>query len=261
MYEGRSDRVGVPVHQQLQEDRIMNSKCCRILAALAFASALAMMVTPSALAQCSQGLRIGILGGVNFNYVDAPTQQFVQVPGNAAFAGHDFSKAYLFDGYFGLSAEYQFTDLIGATHRTTYDARCVSKEDNGSKFTPQIVYVSIEPAVRLNLGMPELHALLGGTVAVKAHTEYDYSPHESEVMREVKGADLANVRDVAFGAWGGFGYDVRLPDMAPGIGWYMTPFLEASYLFDQKKPDVPMQDDRWWNTLTVRGGIRLCAEF
>jgi hypothetical protein len=244
----------------LEEKLIMKRSDFRILAVLAMVSAVALLATSSAVAQSSEGLRIGILGGVNYNYVDAATEDFVEVPGNGSFASHDFSGASLIDGYAGLSGEYQFNELIGATLRASYDARCVEKEDNGSTFSPRLVYVSIEPGVRLNLGMPQLYAMVGGTVAIKAHTEYDYSPGTTEEAQDIVGADLDNVRDVAFGAWAGFGYDLQVAKMG-GMNWFVTPFAEASYLFDQKEADVPMQEEKWWNTLSVRGGLQLKLQF
>lgn len=212
-------------------------------------------------AQTTEGLRIGVLGGVNYNYVDAPTQQFVQVSDNSHFAGHDFSKAAFFDGYAGVTGEYLFNSTIGATLRATYDARCVQKEDNGSTFTPHLTYISVEPGVRFNLGMPEFHANVGGTVAIKVQGTYDYNGDASEGVQEVKDVEMTNVNDVAFGAWAGLGYDIRLNDPRATVGWYITPFAEASYLFDQKKPDATMTEEKDWNTLTVRAGAQVKVQF
>src|SRR6478609_5563990 len=98
---------------KLEEETVMKRNGCRILKLLAVASAVAFAATTSAVAQSSEGLRIGVLGGVNWNYVDAPIQNFVHVPGNGNFASHDFSGASLIDGYAGLSGEYQFDDIVG----------------------------------------------------------------------------------------------------------------------------------------------------
>jgi hypothetical protein len=237
----------------------MNSKTYRTLGMLVMTVAMAIAAMTTAVAQSNEGLRIGILGGANYNYVDVATQEFVRVPGN--FASHDFSGASSFIGFGGVSGEYMFNNLIGATLRTTLDFRCVEKEDNGSTFTPHLVYVNIEPGVRLNLGMPQLHALVGGTIAIKAQAEYDYTTNDPESIGEIKGAKLDNVRDVAYGAWASLGYDIGLGETPCGIGLFATPFIEGSYLFDQKKPDMPMQDDKWWNTLTVRAGVQIKAQF
>lgn len=228
---------------------------------LVLAGTAMMSAVASLFAQDNTGLRIGLLGGMNYNYVDAATQNFVQVPGNTNFTLHDFSGASSFGGYGGVMGEYVFNDLIGASLRATFDARCVEKEDQGSTFTPHLWYISIEPAVRLNLGLPELHAMVGGSVGVKMLGEYDYTPAAAEGTQEIEGEELQNVNDVAFGAWAGFGYDFRLTGEGSGIGLFVTPFAEGSYMFDQKEPDVALEEDSMWNTLTVRAGVQIKAQF
>jgi hypothetical protein len=98
-------------------------------------------------------------------------------------------------------------------------------------------------------------------VAIKAKAEYDYKTNDAEVASEVSGVKLNNVRDVAYGAWANIGYDISLGQTPCGIGLFATPFVEGSYLFDQKQSDVPMQDNKWWNTLTVRAGVQIKAQF
>lgn len=241
----------------------MNRNNTTTLALCTLAAATALMAGNPAYAQQQDcALRLGIIGAANYNYVDAPIQKFVNVPSDPNFANRDFSKADGFEAYYGLVGEYQFNDVIGATLRAAVDARCVEKENNGSTFTPRMVYINIEPGVRVNLGMPELHATAGGTVAIKGSAEYDYSsPGSGEPRQNIEGADLQNVRDVAFGAWAGLGYDIRVNGKNSPIGWYVTPFVEASYLFDQKDADVAMPDDEYWNTLTGRAGVKVMVQF
>ncbi len=240
----------------------MNRTLSSTVTMFALAAAATGLAWNTAHAQGSQStLRLGIIGAANYNYVDAPTQKFVDVAGDQNFAGHDFSQAGGFEAYAGIAGEYMFDDLIGATLRATFDARCVEKEDDGSTFTPRLLYVSIEPGVRVNLGMPELHGMVGGTVAVKASAEYDYTPRAGEQTRTIEGAELQNVNDVAFGAWAGVGYDIRIGDKASAVNWFVTPFVEASYLFDQKEADVAMADEESWNTLTGRAGVKLMVQF
>jgi hypothetical protein len=240
----------------------MNRNITKSIAALAFSSIVAITAQPSTFAQGSScPLRVGIIGAANYNYVEAPTQEFIKVPNNTSFASHDFSKSGGFEAYYGIMGEYLFNDLIGAELRATVDARCVSKDDNGSTFTPRLVYVNIEPGVRVNLGMPELHAMAGATVAIKGSAKYDYTPRSGEETQEVTGVKMDNVNDVAYGAWLGFGYDIRLNDRRSDIGWYVTPFVEGNYLFNQKKADVALTEDRNWNTLTGRAGVELKVQF
>jgi hypothetical protein len=233
----------------------------RTLAMLAAAGLLAAFAVTTAVAQSSEGLRIGILGGINYNYLDVAMQEFVTIPGNTNFTLHDFSQGSEFTGFGGISGEYLFDDMIGAMLRTTFDYRCLSKEDNGSTFTPHLAYVTVEPGVRVNLVVPELHAMAGGTVAFRVLSEYDYTGGNFEGNRDVNDAPLENVRDVVFGAWAGFGYDIGLEAPWGEKGMFITPFVEGSYLFDQKNPDRPLPEEKYWNTLTVRGGVQIKARF
>lgn len=240
----------------------MKRNVLNTLAALACAGAMAATFSSSALAQSSnEGLRVGIIAGANYNYVDAPTQKFVQTPANGNFTSRDFSGTSGFEVYTGLVGEYLFNDMLGVTLRASYDARCTEKEDNGATFTPRMLYVSIEPGLRVNLGMPELYVMAGGTVAITADAKYDYTPASGEPVQKVTDGELKNVEDVAFGGWLGFGYDIRMNDKRDNIGWYITPFVEGSYLFDQKDPDVAMDEDKLWNTLTGRAGVQVKVQF
>lgn len=207
-------------------------------------------------------IRIAAIGAANYNYVDAGLQKFVQLPGAPGFSSADYSQASGLALSGGLGGEYLFNDQFGAVLNVLYDARYVQKEVAGAKFRPDLGYVSIEPGVRFNLGMPELSLTAGGTIAVKAFSKYNYTPGQTdEVAREIKSADLNNVRDVAYGAWLGIGYDFRLNDTRQNIGWYLTPFAQGSYLFDQKKQDVVTDEDPMWNTLSVRVGVQVKMQF
>lgn len=239
----------------------MNRHLITALAMCALAATTVAIGTSAHAQESRNVVRVGIVGAANYNYVNAPTQNFVKVADNPNFASHDFSKAGGFEAYYGIMGEYLFNDMIGVTLRAAVDARCVEKEDNGSTFTPRLVYVNIDPGIRVNMGMPELHAMAGATVAIKGSAEYDYSPRAGEQVREIEGAEMENVRDVAFGAWLGVGYDIRLNDKSSDIGWYVTPFVEGNYLFDQKKADVDLVEDTMWNTLTGRAGIQLKVQF
>ena len=71
-------------------------------------------------------------------------------------------------------------------------------------------------------------------------------------------ADLRNVRDVSAGAWGGFGWDIALNPGSRSLWWYLTPFVEGSWLYDQKKADAPLSEpDKAWTTLTARAGVQV----
>lgn len=232
-----------------------------IFQGLAVAAITIVSAVSCAFAQSNEGFRVGVMGGVNFNYVDAATQDFVTVPGNPGFAANDFAGSYDLLGMVGLSGEYLFNDMFGVTLHSTFDLRCVTQEVDGNRFTPHLVYVTVEPGLRVNLGMPDLHAMVGGIIAFNVRNQYDYSPAIGEGTSEVLDADLTHARDVVYGAWAGVGYDFRVSGAQCPVDIYVTPFVEGSMLFDQKEPDVVMSEDAWWNTMTARGGVQIKVGF
>ena len=239
----------------------MNAFGGRMVHVLAVAGLAIASAFNCAYAQDNEGFRIGVTGGVNFNYVDASIQNFVSVPDNPGFATNDFSGSYDFLGMGGIVGKYLFNDLVGVTLRSTFDSRCVEREVNGNTFTPHLVYVTVEPGIRINLGIPDLHAMAGGMIAFNVKNNYDYIPVSGEGNTQIVDADLMHARDIVYGAWAGVGYDIKVSGMECPVDLFVTPFLEGSMLFDQKEPDVPMPDDQWWNTMTARGGVQLKVAF
>lgn len=237
----------------------MKHATSNLMRMLVVAGVVAVSAGMSVYAQ--QAFRVGVIGAANFNYVNAGTEKFLQVPGNPGFASNDFSGANDFELYSGVMGEYLFNNQIGVMLNVAYDARCVEKKTNDNTFSPHIKYISFEPGIRVNLGMPELYASAGGTVAVKAWSKYDYTPSGVDGARTVTDQDLANVRDVAFGAWANVGYDFRVNNVHDNIGYFVTPFVGASYLFDQMKSEANTVDDTMWNTLSVRGGVQVKMQF
>lgn len=239
----------------------MNGPFARVCAMLAIVTVAILSAVSAGYAQGYEGFRVGLYGGVNFNYVDAATQRFVDVPGNPGFSTHDFSGSSDFVAMGGIVGEYIVNDLFGLALRAGYDSRCVTQEVDGSRFTPHLTYITLEPALRINIGMPEFHFLGGGTIGVNVLNEYDYSPKIGEGASEVIDADLMHASDFVFGAWGGFGYDLRITGAILPFDFVVTPFIEGSYLFDQKEPDVATSEDLKWETFTARGGLQLKLEF
>lgn len=242
----------------------MNTTGRRMMHVLAIAGMAIVSAFSCAYAQNNEGFRFGVVGGVNFNYVDASIEDFVNVPNNAGFAANDFSGSYDFLGMGGIMGEYLFSDRFGVTLRSTFDSRCVEQEVNGNRFTPHLVYVTVEPGVRVNVGVPDLHAMAGGIVAFNVKHSYDYSPVIGEGNSEVVDADLMHAREIVYGAWVGVGYDVKVSGARCPVDIFVTPFIEGSMLFDQKEPDVAMANDSWWNswnTMTARGGVQIKVAF
>lgn len=223
----------------------------------------AIMITISHVASAQQTAgdiaqwRFGILGGVNYNYVEAPLQRYIYIGSDPFFTARDYTKASEIVPFGGVFAEYIFNRVLGVGLRASYDDRTVSKEVGGSTITPRIGYIAIEPALRLNI-YSGLHFNAGPSVNIPVRHVYDYTPVGNESGGPADDADLENMRDVSIGAWGGFGYDIPLNNGA--LRWYLTPFVEGSWLYDQKDADPALgnvEPDKKWTTLTARAGIQV----
>jgi hypothetical protein len=208
-------------------------------------------------------LRVGVNVGMNYNYVDVGLQHFIDIPSDPGFAALDFSKADGPELYGGIVGEYDFNEYFGVQLRGVYDARCVEKSVAGSDLSVRIGYVGIEPGFRATFAGPlRFYAVAGPSIHFNVMKEYDYtsSSHEG---RDLQGIEMNNVNDVRYGGWIGFGLDIPLNQSASGPALFLTPFIEGSYLFDQKKVDVPQPapfDDRW-DTMTLRFGLQLKSGF
>ncbi|MBS1914031.1 MAG: OmpA family protein [Bacteroidetes bacterium] len=203
------------------------------------------------------GFRIGLLGGLNHNYVEAPAQRFINYPDDPLFAEQDYSRMNGNTAFGGIIGEYVFTQSLGLQLRGTYDDRTVSKTANGRSFTPHLSYCDIELGFRANVDQ-YFHVMLGPSAHINVTKKFDYSPDGSENVAAASGMELQNVKGSAYGIWGGFAYDIPIANPNESPRWYLTPFVEGSYVIDQKGADVAQSDlNRKWSTLTARAGFRM----
>ncbi|HVZ41351.1 MAG TPA: hypothetical protein VHI13_18875 [Candidatus Kapabacteria bacterium] len=203
------------------------------------------------------GFRIGLLGGLNYNYVEAPAQRFINYPGDPLFAEQDYSRMNGNSLFGGIIGEYVFTQSLGLQLRGTYDDRTVSKTANGRTITPHLGYCDIELGFRANIDQ-YFHLMLGPSAHINITKTFDYSPEGIENVTAASGTELQNVRGTAYGIWGGFAYDIPISNPNESPRWYLTPFVEGSYVIDQKGADVAQSDlNRKWSTLTARAGFRM----
>jgi outer membrane protein OmpA-like peptidoglycan-associated protein len=204
--------------------------------------------------------RIGLLGGGSYNYVAADAGNFINVAGDPGFPLLDFSKSDGFAPFGGLLMEFPPNRFFSAYLRAIYDDRSVTGKPSGAEMDVRLAYIAIEPGLRINLPGNNLHMMIGGSALFNITDKFSYRPDGGEGSVTVENADLVNVNEAAFGVWGGFGYDIRLNPDSRGPGWLVTPFVEASYLFDQFSQPIDGGSEKW-NTLTARGGIAVTMEF
>lgn len=207
-------------------------------------------------------LRFGAFGGLNYNFLGAGYQELRAVP------GENFRVFQLNDGtglgpYVGLIGEYNSGDILGVQVRLSYDSRSGELFDTtggqNNRFGANVTYFNVEPGLRINLGNPDLHVALGPSIGFTIDHNYDYDPNDDNVP-QVEGQEIDKWNNVAIGVWGGLAYDINLSDASSTSRWYLTPFLEGSWIFDQRKSDLPdLQDniDDVWSTVTARAGVQI----
>ncbi len=197
-------------------------------------------------------MRFGLLGGLNYNNVSLDTLGiFNFAPGTAQPLGVDAGSG--LGGYFGLMYEYA-PSMFGFHIRATYDNRSASFGDvDSSAVDASLAYLSLEPALRVELGSPELHLLVGPSLNLLISNGIDYTalgglPISGEVV---------TASNTTWGLWGGLGYDIELSrNNANGTAWYLTPFVSAHWM-----PGQVDNEDQDWSTVTVRGGLQLKLGF
>jgi outer membrane protein OmpA-like peptidoglycan-associated protein len=214
--------------------------------------------------------RFGAYGGMNFNIVGTGAQtlqgigtEFAQANVNGA---NDIIDGTGLGYYFGLMTEYVGSGMLGGQLRLGVDDRRVNFNDwdvtnpsGETRFSAHMTYFSVEPLLRLNLGSPAFHMTAGPLLSFKIATKYDYVPGRDETSPAIVGGDIPNTNSFTYGVSGGFGYDININSKSSSsTRWYLTPFVEASYMMDQRKNnDRPTDRNDTWVTTSIRGGFQL----
>jgi outer membrane protein OmpA-like peptidoglycan-associated protein len=168
--------------------------------------------------------------------------------------------------YIGLMAEYRSRGWWGAQLRASYDSRSASSTDNTipgveKKFDTRMTYLTIEPLLRLNPSFTgDLYATIGPLFGINLTGEYDYTPGTGETT--TTGVQVSDLNSLTFGLSGGLGYDLTLGDRMSDTRWYLSPFLEGSWMLHQRgRSYFPLIDqDRFddiWSTVSIRAGVAL----
>ncbi len=212
--------------------------------------------------------RAGLNIGLNYNQQALGLQQLS--PGNVP----NFFPFVLVDGtgvgpYLGALGEYRSTSWWGGQLRVSYDSRNALSTDNSPlipqrTFDTRLSYLTIEPMLRLQpefLG--KLFVTVGPMIAINMSGSFDHTPAPGAAV--ASDLPITDLKGVAFGWAGGFGYDLALGNGPSGSRWFLTPFLEGSYLAHQRMANLAYLDqdsfDDIWSTFTVRGGVALKLGF
>ena len=168
--------------------------------------------------------------------------------------------------YLGLNAQYNFLDWLGVQARLSYDMRSLTANDDqsytkldGTNFDDEYCFniglINFEALAKLYLG-DRFHFTGGGGLGFKMDSYYTYKldgqeSHGSEV--DIPGSALV-------GSFvGGFGYEIPLGNTASDPQWFLTPFVEASYMVGMREVDFEFQSGfaDGLSILTVRAGIEV----
>lgn len=201
--------------------------------------------------------RFGLLAGAAYITSPSEPQRFISPALDPNFSTYDFSNPSGLTHYGAFLAEYVPGGLFGIQLRVSHDDRSVSKSDGGRELTVRLHYVAIEPALRVGIAGP-FHLLAGPSVMFNVTHNYDFTADGAESGLSVTNADLQHTNAVVVGLWGEFGYDFALTSRSAATQWYLTPFLGAGYVADQKEPDsVRANADDVWSSYTIRGGLQI----
>lgn len=204
--------------------------------------------------------RFGVNLGLQYNMAGLGYQS-LSVP-----AGPNFIPFVLNDGtgigpYFGLSGEYNSKSFWGAQLRLSYDSRSASITDDqtfpnsANKFDASLSYLTIEPLFRINITQrPGLHAVVGPMLAINlAKTLKQTAPTTAGDI------DLSGAVGFTYGATAGLAYDIAITERKDNQQFFVSPFVEFSYIAHQREKQFDFQDnfDDTWSTPSIRAGARL----
>ena len=219
--------------------------------------------------------RFGLFGGLNFNILGLGAQtiegigtQFTQPN---AETGRLTGENDVVDGtglgfYFGAMTEYQPGGLLGGQLRVGVDDRRGKMNDydiadpaGQLKFSARMTYLSVEPLLRINIGDAGFHAVAGPLLSFKIASKFDYDSTRDETDPSILDQEIQGAKSFTFGVSGGFGYDILMNSKSTSnTRWYLTPFVEASYMLDQMETDFAGQNrNDAWVTTSIRGGFQL----
>lgn len=210
--------------------------------------------------------RAGIDAGLNINFSGMGYQDLS--PGGADFIEMATNDGLGFGPRIGLYGEYLSGHWWGLILRASYDSRNLLVVDESfdptSEFDITANYLSFEPMLRIDQPfIPNLNARIGPLISLKLNAEYDFKEDESGDVTAA-GVEIVQANDLTMGATFGLSYDILLNDVMSKQRWYLSPFLDMSYLLAQREPDFEDEQnilDDTWSTFTFALGVKASIEF
>ncbi|MCU0331001.1 MAG: OmpA family protein [Candidatus Kapabacteria bacterium] len=214
--------------------------------------------------------RFGLNLGVNYNLAGVGYARWVQDRGVAGhfipLVGNDGSGI---GPYIGLNAEYVSQSWWGITLRASYDSRNLTANDDQSWLKPtggfyndefafSNQYLSFEPRLRITPSKNSgLHISVGPSLSLALNTTYDYTPEGGATL---SGIELPDASSLTYAFAGGLGYDILLNEPNDDWHWFISPFVEASWLLAQRGvdfTDIQGSFDDALSTTSFRAGVTI----
>ena len=217
-------------------------------------------------------LRWGAHLGLNYNMSGAGYGLWIPERANPDFPGSEYSfiPFVLNDGdglglYAGVNAQWNILDFLGIQARLSYDGRGLTVVDaettdenlepRNDEITFNTALINLDALAKLYLG-DQFHFTGGAGVGLKINNTYDYKvggQGDAVTGTEVPGASIV----ASF--VGGLGYDIPLSDSKDDPQWFLTPFLEATWVVGMKEVDDKELQSGFSDGLTIvsiRGGVQ-----
>lgn len=211
-----------------------------------------------------EATKIGITAALNNNF-GAMGYQRNLVGNQVIFPEFDRVDGYGAGFYGGLFGEYDSGDWWGLQLRANYDSRFVTAIDNSDRqYDMHADYVTIEPLFQLrDVFHDDLYLQAGPVVAFNVRNDLDYYENSSGPLTDSR--EIPATRQTTYGVQGGLAYDIELDPSNDGQAWVFSPFIEGSWLVNQREDELPgRNEDDWddtWSTPTLRAGIQFSSLF
>lgn len=228
-----------------------------------FMVAVGMLTSAMAQDRPNVPMRLGAHLGLNYNMTGVGYGEWIEDP-NKRRPGGSFLEEVLNDGsglglYAGINAQWQVLSFLGIQGRLSYDMRSMQAIDDQSyenvsdEFNFNLGLINLEALAKLYIG-DAFHFTGGGGMGFKMADTYTYRLNE----QDPESAELTIPGSSIVGSFvGGLGYDIPLSDPNEKQQWFLTPFVEATWMVGMKEVDFESQAgfDDGLSVVTIRAGV------
>lgn len=169
--------------------------------------------------------------------------------------------------YGGIFGEYLSESWWGIQMRISYDMRDALIFDEtttpNSSFDTKMRYLTFEPLFRVDQKLiPNLNFYAGPFLAYRLKSSFIYKA-DKDAVAESEEFDALYMNDLTYGIQGGIAYDIKFSDLGANTSMYVSPFVSASWLVNQKEVTRGLDQNSVsdiWSTGSYRIGIRISME-